>query len=728
MIKKYFKMVMPAAAIILALTALPGGELNAQVQGSQQQTIKWLSVGALRQWFSNAGAEIEYGRRGRASFVNVDQLDGLIWPSEYVINKGVNVGKSLWIGTTNFQDPVSGRTYANKVVCSGRLNINLGTEIIADELKMYGKAEHPVVRVDNVMSSAREFDDEVDAVQADMQADRMIVNRFHTSIGITVTRKIYAFSQQYNDNYFITEYVFKNTGIIDPSGQKKLDKTLTGVVFHWQYRYGFAGESYLPSNAWAPTGASWGLNTINDCVGQDAKHKDTKDPSLRAVWSYYGPVSTSPGASDDIGLPRYTNGSILAGTNFSGVAVLHADKSAKDHSDDPAQPSTTMFMPSDRGAQGDDQYDPALMTRKYNEFMTGGHPAQTHAEQVGKDPVTGWPTGFANTWGGDAGGYAAAQGYGPYDMAPGDSVRIVVAEAVAGIMKDRTLVREIAKKWYENAGGPYILPDKSTTTDRNRYKNTWVFSGKDSLFQAFYRAKDNFSKNFVIPQAPPPPSQFNVNSGGNRISLSWADNAASWPNFNGYRIYRSEGRTDTTYDLIFECDKAGAVTSFDDKTARRGFNYYYYIQTKDNGSTNTVQPGVPMVSSRYLTMTTRPAFLTRPPGTNMADIRIVPNPFNIKARDQQFGQNYPDKLAFFGLPPACKIRIYTENGDLVYTIDHNNGSGDESWYSVTSSNQIVVSGLYIAHFEVTQDAYDDVSGQLLFKKGDTTFKKFIIIR
>jgi hypothetical protein len=171
----------------------------------------------------------------------------------------------------------------------------------------------------------------------------MIINRFHTPIGISVTRKVYAFTQQYNDNYYITEYVFKNTGIIDESGVKKLDKKLTGVVFHFQYRYGFAGESYLPSNAWAPTGASWGLNCINDCCGQDDKHKDTKDPSLRAVWSYYGPVSTSPGVADDIGLPRYTNGSILAGTSFSGVTVLYADKSAKEHTEPPGAQGNTLY-------------------------------------------------------------------------------------------------------------------------------------------------------------------------------------------------------------------------------------------------------------------------------------------------------------------------------------------------------------------------------------------------
>ncbi len=34
------------------------------------------------------------------------------------------------------------------------------------------------------------------------------------------------------------------------------------------------------------------------------------------------------------------------------------------------------------------------------------------------------------------------------------------------------------------------------------------------------------------------------------------------------------------------------------------------------------------------------------------------------------------------------------------TIEHTDGSGDEAWNSITSSRQIVVSGLYIAHFEM----------------------------
>jgi len=65
---------------------------------------------------------------------------------------------------------------------------------------------------------------------------------------------------------------------------------------------------------------------------------------------------------------------------------------------------------------------------------------------------------------------------------------------------------------------------------------------------------------------------------------------------------------------------------------------------------------------------------------------------------------------------------------LVNTIEHTNNSGDESWNLVTSSRQVIVSGVYIAYFEVTDNCPDPVSGALRFKKGDSTFQKFVVIR
>jgi hypothetical protein len=315
----------------------------------------------------------------------------------------------------------------------------------------------------------------------------------------------------------------------------------------------------------------------------------------------------------------------------------------------------------------------------------------------------------------------------------------------------------------------------------------------------------------------------------------------------------------TVYKKIFECSAANVVHSFDDVTATRGFDYYYYIQSKDDGTQNDVHPGLPLYSSMFWTVTSVPATLQRPaepvtpypPDANlrfwklMADykgkwvadsnyrntthdiisyqgsfyvcklsvsdttkpfadtthwnllttqgdsialnkgswvsdssyadtthdvvtynglsyiciknishdrenpdidnihwklitskgdwisgshygandvvsysgssfvtlytiasgkgldlVRVVPNPYDIRARFFQFGdQSQYDRIAFYGLPGICKLKIFTERGDLIWERDHTRGTGDELWDSKTSSGQIIASGIYILYVE-----------------------------
>ncbi len=97
------------------------------------------------------------------------------------------------------------------------------------------------------------------------------------------------------------------------------------------------------------------------------------------------------------------------------------------------------------------------------------------------------------------------------------------------------------------------MPDGTTTADEDVYKNTWVLTGKDSLLQTFGRAKRNFDSGFNIPQPPLPPTVFEVNSGGDRISLSWtASPSESESNFGGYKVFRAIGKPDTVFSEIYQ--------------------------------------------------------------------------------------------------------------------------------------------------------------------------------
>jgi hypothetical protein len=246
---------------------------------------------------------------------------------------------------------------------------------------------------------------------------------------------------------------------------------------------------------------------------------------------------------------------------------------------------------------------------------------------------------------------------------------------------------------------------------------------------SFGRAKRNFDMNYEIPQPPLPPAVFNVESGGDRISLTWTlSESESQSGFAGYEVYRAVGRPDTVFEKIASLPPGTA--EYNDTQAARGFSYYYYLVAVNDGSNNTTGEANPtgaLRSGRFYTRTTEPAYLRRKAGLSLQDIRVVPNPYNISARGLQY-LGEPDKITFLDLPARCRIRIFTERGDLIQTIEHTNGSGDETWNSVTSSRQVVVSGVYIAHFEVTEDYYDPETNQLLYKKGDSTFRKFVIIR
>lgn len=655
---------------------------------------KWLSIGSLHSWYSSAGCEREIGRTLR----EFDQQDGLRWPAQFNL-QDCAVAKALWIGTTNYTDPIVNQTYEHKVVHVGPRGLDETSEFMPVEFKLYAKYQHPTVVVDGLLASHTAYEDLVDEIDETMKADRMLYNVVNTSVGITMTRRIYAFSQQYNDNYFIHECTFKNTGIYDKAGNKH-NKTLTGVIIFFQFRLAPCREPGLGGLYYMPQSASWGHNEMNHVL-----HPFYGD-ELRCFYSWQGLHSKC--TFDNIGSPYIAAGGRLGAAQFPGVITLHADKSASDKSDDPQQPFSTPYL--DSGAditRSNDQFNPATMTKEYA-VMNAGHTPLTHAQYVG----SGYPDLFEPI---SQSGKSQCVGYGPYDIMPGDSIRIVFAEGVSGL--SRAMCETIGTDWQTGAA-PFTLPDGSTTNAADEFKNAWVFTGIDSILKTFGNAKTNWESGFAIPQPPPPPNVFEVNSGGDRILLDWEDNAESWPNFVGYRVYRAIHKPDTTFDMIFECgpgtSNPDVVSEFMDRTAQRGFDYYYYVTSFDDGTTNISHPGVSLESSLFWTRTIEPAYLRRPAAESMSQIRVVPNPYNIRAKNLQFGTSGPDRIMFLDLPPACTIKIYTERGDLINTIEHTDGSGDEAWESVTSSRQVVVSGVYIAHFK-TPD-------------GQSAFRKFVIIR
>ena len=215
----------------LLLMAVYGQSLLAQeVIGAQE--IRWLRVGELHAWYSNAGAEVEYGRRGRACCEAQDQTDNFFWQALYQ-NSDRNVSRGFWLTALNYTDPVTQESYTYKVVQAGPRFCNMLTNVFPEDgtFKMIGRFNAPIVVVDGDVATENFLNDQVDEIDPNLLADRMIINVLNSNTGLSLTRKILAFSQQYHNNYHIFEYTLKNTGIIDPEGtviSRTLDPEKTG--------------------------------------------------------------------------------------------------------------------------------------------------------------------------------------------------------------------------------------------------------------------------------------------------------------------------------------------------------------------------------------------------------------------------------------------------------------------------------------------------------------------
>lgn len=723
---------------LLVLVALVAGFALLPQDSSAQFLNKWLSAGSLHNWYSEIGSEREEG--GPV----VDQQAGMRWPGIYSF-QDMQAAKGFWIGAKNVTGE-TGRVWAERVVHVGPRATG-GDEFFPISFEMVSRYEPPIVFVDGAISEglAPMVNDRVDP---EMMPDRMLINVVNTLLGVTMQRKIYQFSQDFHDAYHVIEHTFTNTGNADGDAEIELpNQTLEGVYFFWQWRWSVAAETRgIIGN---PT--SWGKNAMNDARG-DGVLPDPPGEDFRAQFTWHGhfPPFT---LYDNIGgpilksaLPDNDYGRVadadtlgrLGASAFVGHVVLHADASAQDPTDDPSQPATTTWFDSDESFTSQNSaFNPAGMATEYN-LMSSGHKSPRHAYVVEPAGESAWLDPTADPSLGQSGGASHAAGFGPYTLGPGESVKIILAEAANGLSREENV--RVGRLYQQGA-----IDDLE--------KNRIVFQSRDSLFMMFRRAMANFESGWNIPRPPYPPAQFVVTSGGDRISLEW-DVLDGGPAFDGFEIYRARGDYDSTYTLIRTASPA--ERSFDDTSPVRGINYYYYIQTvglaSDNDGTGNTPAGVPLRSSRYHTQTYEAANLRRQAGSSFDDrpcpsdadprcirdfetgelilpgLRIVPNPFHIGADQNIRWPDQTDRLGFLNIPGFCRIEIFTELGELVDSIEHTDGSGDEFWDHTTASRQIIASGLYIAVITVTQDAKDPETDELLFRRGEKVIKKFIIIR
>jgi len=85
--------------------------------------------------------------------------------------------------------------------------------------------------------------------------------------------------------------------------------------------------------------------------------------------------------------------------------------------------------------------------------------------------------------------------------------------------------------------------------------------------------------------------------------------------------------------------------------------------------------------------------------TDLRKIRVVPNPYFAQYSSMVETGEGESVIEFQKIPDQCTIRIYTLAGDLVQTINHDDGTGAARWNLLSINSQLVASGIYIYHVE-----------------------------
>jgi len=634
-----------------------------------------------------------------------------------------NFGGFIPITQTNWTDP-NGKVISNAVFST--TNSYLPDGQVISPLEDYVRYNNPVYNVEQQnISPIIENLGTVDPSKCIGTSDQSIIVTNGYPNGVQVQRKILGWSQQYHDNYIVVDLTFTN----------KSDKPVSGMYVSVQDQISY--------NLWAD-GRHPSIANVDDKGSSRWYHyigAKTSD-SLRIMYVYDADDPNKGG--DQMAQPLTTQYGRLFRKDFTFTATLWASKQAY-------TPSGTMIENHDMN-DADDLSQPSVAIpanlqnvlnlplyplndpeqKDWYDFISGK--TLSSMDQTGPDVRPGhFRKNLDNlglvTAGGQPGMSANADqfesmclSYGPYDLQPGQQVRIVKVMGYAGISRKKAV--EIGKQWLAgtltdpmpskpNGEFPDNFAFPSGTTDQDLYKDKLFSTGIDSVILSVDRAIWNFKHDYNVPATPPPPTSFTVLGTGEGIELTWSDpEAEAMSGFQGYRIMRKVSDLDTTFyqqiAAIPASDKATTHTYIDNKNILFGGNYYYYVQAgvkvdENDQDAYPADRGKTIWSSRIWFPQNTPALPKRTLGHDLDSIVIAPNPYNYNDPLLK-GYGFPDDrtILFFNLPEKVTIRIFSESGNLVKTIEHDvpiTKAGSDQWLMINDNRQPIASGVYVVVFE-----------------------------
>lgn len=238
-----------------------------------------------------------------------------------------------------------------------------------------------------------------------------------------------------------------------------------------------------------------------------------------------------------------------------------------------------------------------------------------------------------------------------------------------------------------------------------------------------------FQNDYRGPAAPDAPN-FTVEPLERAVKLTWdnrsersVDPIAKKFDFEGYRVWRSLDGVNFT--LVADFDKINGIGfdrglpatnaegryEFIDRGVQPLVQIKYVVTAYDDGDNgddinhpenDRASGGVGVLESTRGVTRQKLVVASSATQSVLENVYVVPNPYVGSSEFEQFGRfdaegnrTFPKTIQFVNLPGQATIQIFTLAGDLVQTIDHNNGTGVEVWDLQTRLRQEVVAGIYL---------------------------------
>jgi hypothetical protein len=578
------------------------------------------------------------------------------------------------------------------------------------------------------------------------EAEEIIIARWGTPLGVTVTRTSRAWSYPGYDSFIIYEYEFLNTtGDVIEDFYVVFANTFAPSMFGYERSHGQWSEGLYRGQPPGGLGDQFARFDLKRYMTYNHDREGIPDPDFFTQWSTPGNRGglNSPQAAGLVVL-HYDYDRLALRNETQQVFIAPSDSAGMwDENNKAKQPFMLRYengnLPPD--AKTIPWMNPALQRR--TSIFTGPTDSTRFVNQYDPSQWSYWKgrtKGSTNlSW-----WQPVFRGYGfyPYRVPAGTSVRFSVADVVGygpGVAGDR-IYKDLGgniragvdagfffnpvPSWYDTLQYPFLgsKPYIGSRYLQNHPLPWYVTPGVVSIRDVADRAIEMYTGRPLVkydslqyePNATPPTGVYNTipipmpapvirvqNTRAAVNRISWGPQVES---FNTPRL-RAPFKH---YEVMRAPHPLGPWSVIDSVTAgdpRYFEDGEYMVLDSESNIGEFVTYAVVSVDSLggRSGMTNMATHETQAPAAlSLGKVYVVPNPLVVTSglTGSDPGGEVTDRVQFMGLTNRCTIRIFSYSGQLINTIHHERDTFGNPWYQITRNEQLLASGVY---FFVVED-------------------------